>query len=216
MNMNKKSLLCLAIILGGRAAVAQLVSVGVVGGVHFGDLTSARHDESRPYLVGPSVEFRLPAGFAIEADALYQRVGGTSTYGFSSILTGTSLSALPANSFIVRQRGNSWEFPLLGKYYFGRRETGWQPFLGTGWAFRTATEHQSGSAVTTDASGVSHLAILQNNFRSDLAVGAVFAAGARLRAGRLVLTPEVRYTRWGTSEGFFRKNEAGFLLGLRF
>jgi hypothetical protein len=32
-------------------------------------------DESRPYTIGPSVEFRLPVGFAVEIDALYRRLG---------------------------------------------------------------------------------------------------------------------------------------------
>jgi len=59
------------------SAGAQLVSVGVKGGVLI--TNPARYnDESQRYIVGPSVEFRLPFRFAAEIDALYTRTG-TST-----------------------------------------------------------------------------------------------------------------------------------------
>jgi hypothetical protein len=115
----------------------------------------------------------------------------------------------------TRQRANSWEFPVLGKYYFRRRESGWQPFIATGWSFRTAGEHQTLAQVITDSTGV-HTSIFHDSFRSDLGVGATFATGIQVRAGRFAITPQVRYTRWGTSENSFRKNEAGFVLGVRF
>jgi len=211
--MKKYFLLCFAIIMTTCPASAQLLSIGALGGVPFFDQTTTKPDESRPYIVGPSVELRVPGGFAIEADALYQRLGSTSQFSFIGAgLNGPSLLAY----FTVRQRANSWEFPVLGKYYFRRRESGWQPFLGTGWSFRTAGEHQSVSQLTADSSGALHASSFQNSFRADLAVGATFAAGIQVRAGRFALTPEVRYTRWGTSDGSFRKNEAGFLLGIRF
>jgi hypothetical protein len=83
-------------------------------------------DESRPYTVGPSVEFRLPAGFAIEIDALYRRLG----------LRDSGLTAFTSyDAFTDRWRGNAWEFPLLGKYYFRKRER-WQPFAGAGMGMR--------------------------------------------------------------------------------
>jgi hypothetical protein len=90
-------------------------------------------DESRPYLVGPSVEYRLPAGLAIEVDALYQRIGNTVSFGYGPgvILAGSGYSMLsPILPFISRERGNSWEFPLLGKYYFRPRSEGWSAFRG--------------------------------------------------------------------------------------
>jgi hypothetical protein len=47
-------------------------------------------------------------------------------------------------------------------------------------------------------------------------VGASAGAGARIPVGRLALSPEVRYTRWGSQSVLLRKNEASILLGVHF
>ena len=52
------------------------------------------------------IEVGLPFHFAFEADALYSRVGNT------------FYIPLIANESYVRTIANSWQFPLLGKYYF--------------------------------------------------------------------------------------------------
>ena len=159
----------------------------------FGDpLGSSR--ESSPFLIGPTVELRLPAGFAIEASALYRRLGYSYSFhyapeaGVSTLVSG-------------RVRGNSWEFPVVGKYYFKSPESAWQPFLGTGWSLRTIgwnTETSMGD----------------NSSRSRLNAGATFSAGVRVRVGRFSLLPEFRYTRWGALDT--RRNDGGFYLGFRF
>jgi hypothetical protein len=203
---------------GGRSASAQAVSIGVKGGIPLTDGTVGQ-DESRSYLVGPTIEVRLPAGFAIEADALYQRIGNTSFFGYS-LLTGSNLITgqppLFPSSSINQQRGNSWEFPILGKYYFRPVRSGIQPFAGMGYAFRTIEFHNEYTQTTVDANGASQTFSGNNDFRSGLGVGAVFAAGVRIRAGRFSLLPEFRYTRWGQQDFQIRKNEAGILLGISF
>lgn len=70
MRKNTLRIVC-SIILGGIAASAQAVSFGVLGGVTLTDPLSYR-DESRPYIIGGSIEVRLPARFAVEADILYR------------------------------------------------------------------------------------------------------------------------------------------------
>jgi hypothetical protein len=198
----------LLLIAGIRTTSAQAVSFGVTGGIRLTEGTQ-QHDESRPYVIGPSVEIRLPAGFAVEVDALYQRIGSTSTFVF---LNGTAVS-----SFINRQRGNYWQFPLLGKYYFRPRSEGWQPFVETGYAFRVTGFHSAGSIATTDSSGNTVVSAFRNDYRSALEIGAVVGAGARFRAGRFALLPEIRYTRWGdNNNGITPRNEAGLLLGIAF
>ena len=194
-------------------ASAQLVSVGVKAGVPFLNQTFGR-DESRPYVVGPSIEFRLPDGFAVEVDALYRRIGNTFWFGnFGSFAPVT----FPSVTFLInRQRGNYWEFPMLGKYYFRRRTAAWQPFLATGYAFRAIGIHQDVSETLVDASDNSRVISFRNNSRSDLGVGAVFAAGLRFQAWRLSVLPEVRYTRWGSGSSQIRKDEGAFLLGISF
>jgi hypothetical protein len=198
----------LLITVVGRTASAQAVSFGVKGGIPLTE-ASGNNDESRPYLVGASLEIRLPAGFAIEADAFYRRIGNTNIFR-------TSLDGVPT-SIISRQRGNSWEFPVLGKYYFRSRTSKWQPFAASGYAFRGTQVHSDSSLTTTDASGVTHTSLAHYDYGLGLGVGAVFAGGVRFHAGRFAFLPELRYTRWGGSDGnLTRKNEAGVLLGINF
>lgn len=207
------------IIAADRNASAQTVSIGVKGGVPLVDRTVSK-DESRPYIVGPYIEIRLPAGFAVEADALYQRIGDTAGFGFPGaniIAVGTGFNQGPiTTSFINRQRGNSWEFPLLGKYYFRPGESGLRPFVATGWAFRTISVHSDVNETNIDSSGLAHSLSFNGYYRSSLGVGAVFSAGVRFHAGRVSFVPEIRYTRWGASDNFVSKNEAGLLLGISF
>jgi hypothetical protein len=220
-NHNMKTFVLFLVVTAGiRSAAGQALSIGVKGGIPLVDRMSS-NDESRPYLVGPSVEVRLPAGLAIEGDALYQRIGNTGSFGYGSgssvILAGTGpISLSPISLFISRQRGNSWEFPLLGKYYFRPHSEGWQPFVATGYALRTVGFHNAITATLPDESGALHTTSSKYDSRSSLGVGAVFAAGVRFRAGRFSFLPEARYTRWGGSDNQLRKNEAGLMLGVSF
>jgi hypothetical protein len=126
-------------------------------------------DESRPYTIGPSIEFRLPAGFAVEIDALYRRVG----------LRDSGLSVFPSyDAFTGRWRGSAWEFPLLAKYYFRTRER-WQPFLGAGMAMRYLSRQHQGNEAGLFGS-------FYGIHESDrpFTAGETGAAGIRFRAGR--------------------------------
>lgn len=198
---------------------AQLVSVGALGGVPLLDGTVTgypqRHDESRPYLIGPSLEFRLPASFAIEVDAIYRRTGNSLSYQLG-ISAGTPLSGPIATSLVSRTRGNVWEVPVLGKYYFRPRASNWRPFVGTGWAFRVGSLHEKGSETLLDPSGATNSFSFRNQYFSDVQVGAAFAAGLRYRVGRLNLLPQIRYTRWAGSDRVLNRNEAGVMLGVTF
>ena len=67
-------------------------------------------------LVGPYMELRLPAGFAIEADALYE------SSVFPSVTTG----------------GSSWQFPVMAKYKFAKGIV--RPYVEGGVAFSHITD----------------------------------------------------------------------------
>ena len=212
--MKRHVVLFLMMIAADRVASGQLISIGAKAGIPFVEQNQGG-DESRRYIVGPSVEVRLPAGFAIEVDAFYRRIGNTFSFSLPGNVTPPTLPW--TTIYINRQRGNYWEFPMLGKYYFRPRTTAWQPFVGTGWAFRTVGFHEDISQTVIDASGNSHSNSFRLHSRSDLGVGAVFAAGVRFRAGRLAVLPQVRYTYWGSTAQFqLRRNEAGVLLGIAF
>jgi hypothetical protein len=209
MRKNTLRFVC-SIVLGAIAASAQAVSFGVIGGVPLNDPLSF-HDESRPYIVGGSIEVRLPARFAVEADVLYQRVGN-STASFGIVTPSIT-------SFSSRQRGNAWKFPVLGKYYFRPRTSAWQPFVGTGYVFRAIDFRSDVNETTVDSSGASHNLSFHYNSGIGLGVGAVFAGGIRFHTGRFAFSPQIRYTRWGdnqTNATSLRRNEAGILLGISF
>jgi hypothetical protein len=202
----KKYFALAALAVATHIASGQVVSVGALGGVPVTD-TTGYSDQSRPYIVGGSAEVQLPAGFALEADALYRRVGNTAFFGIASGI----VSAVSTD----RQRGNSWEFPLLGKYYF-RRTSAWQPFVGTGFAFRTVGVKDNATLVTSASPGFSQTSLVQSSFREPLEVGATVAGGVRFHYRKLAILPQVRYTRWGGTSGVVRSNETSFLLGLTF
>jgi hypothetical protein len=154
--------------------------------------------------VGASVEVHLPARFAIEADALYQRLGESNNL----------IALLPTPFFdATRERGNDWEFPLYVKYYFRPHTAAWQPFIGTGYAFRTVSFHDDTSVLNIpgESNGSSHF-----DFRSGLGVGASVVAGLRFHYGPIAFLPQVRYTRWGDTSDSINRNEATLLLGVTF
>jgi hypothetical protein len=186
---------------------AQAVSVGILGGVPFTDPNSSG-DGSKRFTFGPSVEVRLPASFAIEADMLYRRIGSDTAFFLQN--------GLVSSSFVDRQRGNSWQFPILGKYYFGHQTSKWRPFVGTGYSFRIANPHVDSTTTTTDATGT-HTAFSEFHEGNGLGIGATVAAGVRFEKGRLGFSPQLRYTRWSDhANNLNGRNDAAFLLGITF
>jgi hypothetical protein len=182
----------------GVSAAQPLVSVGVKGGVPLTERTSGG-DESKPYLFGPSIEFRLPLGFAVEVDALYQRIGNTVRfYG--------------EPGFYSRRRANEWQFPILGKYYFQPSTRRWRPYVGAGYSVRTAWAHIDGQTITADNQALP----FGYDYRTPVEVGASFVAGLRYRVGRIAISPEFRYQRWSNDTGLTRKNDVQFLVGISF
>jgi hypothetical protein len=202
--MRKLSLLFALVITATGFASAQLVSVGALGGVRLTD-GFRYEDESRPYVVGGSVEVHLPARFAIEADALYQRVGNSTTF--------FSFNGDASATYFNHVRGNSWQFPLYVKYYFRPHTAAWQPFIGTGYAFRSVSFHEDSSAF---GSNLLPNGTFRFDFRSSLGIGASVVAGMRFHYGRIAFLPQVRYTRWSDTSDSINKNEATLLLGVTF
>ena len=212
--MRQTALAILLVVSGSLVASAQSVSVGVVGG---GSLVTPNiyTDDSHRYIAGPSVEVRLPRGFAVEADALYQRVGTTFSYAF--IPSGPDL--LPfypyALSGVTRTVGSVWQFPVLGKYYFNRSSK-FQPFVGLGPELRTIGWRTDSSAVIVSGPSTTPITSSSSSESRSNSVGAVAVAGMRFQKGRLKLSPQFRFTRWSRQQGSLRTNEAGLMLGIHF
>jgi len=196
-------------------AAAQPVSVGVKGGVPITDFFDAVHgnqaayaSNTHRYLVGPTVQFNLPLRFSIEIDALYRRLG----YDYNQF-------AGPGSPTFTSTTANSWEFPVLGKWAVFPGPV--RPFIDFGANFR----HISGvNQIQDTASAVGVNVGTVPEFHKATDIGATFGAGVEFKIGWLRVTPEFRYTRWG-SENFddpigtllrTNKNQGDFMLGLTF
>ncbi len=149
-----------AVLLTG-AAFAQDFSFGVKGGARLtDDLQSYSTDsESKRYTVGPTAELKLSRSLSVEIEALYKRLG---TSRFSQIY---------GYQWFVRDRANSWKFPILAKYSLPVSRSRF--FVSGGMSFR----HISGL-----------------NYQSSS--GAVVGGGIEINAGPLTFAPEFRYTGW--------------------
>jgi alpha-mannosidase len=195
-------------------AAAQPLSFGLKAGATLtGDLDgSSATSESKRVTFGPAVVVRLPRGFSVEVDALYQRVG----YRSDSSFFGLSYS-------YTRARGNSWQFPLLL-----RKTLAHGLYFGAGVVPRTIDGNEQATLV--QATTLEHTAyqITQSQYpgewRSEVGVAGV--AGYEKRLGKLHIGPEVRYTRWTHpsldvqgSRGFSilsNQNQVDVLLTVRF
>ncbi len=195
------------LLLLSAAAVSQSVTFGIKGGIPFIDPAGPTADSSK-LAAGGSVEVRLPAGFAVEASAVYRRINQTYFYL-------PSPGVIPFGVF-NQAKGNSWEFPVIGKYYFRPRHTRWQPYLGAGWALRTIGYTFDGVSMSLPDTGGIHAQPFHYHYRPGGANGAVAAAGVRIPSGRFAFTPELRFTHWQAQGMAYRRNDPGLYLGFTF
>src|SRR2546430_10977618 len=72
---NCRNMVLIACLAGTCVAYGQRLSYGVKGGVATVEPNSEGIDESKRYIVGGTIEFRLWRGFAVEGDFLYRRTG---------------------------------------------------------------------------------------------------------------------------------------------
>ncbi len=194
----------LLLLCAGTSAAGPF-NFGVKGGIPLTDFFSAVSSQSfsfssdaKHYIVGPSLELKLPVGLSVELDALYRRMsyGGSST---SSV--GQSVTA------------NGFEFPLMLKYKFPGAVA--RPYLDAGYAFDTL----SGLTQTiTSKVGLSNSAPSGQSTK-----GFVMGGGLDVNLHVFHLAPEIRYTHWGSSrlvdplslvKG--NQNQAELLVGITF
>jgi hypothetical protein len=126
------------------------VSIGVKAGIPITDsfynttLSPGQnlYSNSQNYILGPSVELRLPYRLSVEFDALYRPL----TFGTS---TATIANGSPVLSRTSTQL-STWEFPVLFKYHFAS-EHYIKPYVEAGPSFRTGANqlsYLSGTGVT--------------------------------------------------------------------
>ncbi len=191
---------------------AQHVSIGVKLGTVPGDVYTSRlggHiDESKRYTVGPSLDVELWKGLGVEFDALYRRIGFDASRDY-------------VEAYYARQRGNSWEFPLLAKYRLPVSEVV-RPFVGAGFAWRKTT----GSGYTQQMVWAHPGDDLSRRpYEADYPTthGAVVGGGVEFNAKHLRIAPEFRYTHWtkpfhdvhyGSVIEYSEQNQVQILLGI--
>jgi opacity protein-like surface antigen len=205
----------LLLLLGAATAFPQSLTFGLKGGVPFSDFTKAVssgtinfNDNTRRYIVGPTVELRLPFGLSVEVDALYRR------FNYNQFIGGT------AGTTAISTSGNAWEFPVLGKYRFPAPIA--RPYVTGGVAFDTLSglkQAVRNAVATTGVISSSHPAELNKK----TTVGYVVGVGLDVKALIIHVSPEIRYTRWGAKHfldpnGLLRsnQNQAEFLVGITF
>jgi hypothetical protein len=174
------------------------------------------------YLVGPTVEVRLPKQFGVSVDALYQPIEFESA---EAIINTPSSGAWAVRA---TTRGEHWEFPLLFRYHF--RWSVFRPFVAAGAALSHVRNAEANQTFYRRGLFDRETYITSFTERSFVPgfvhrnTGAFVAGGGlQFYAHRLRFTPEFRYSRWprphfdGTNlHGFVRtpENQWQFLLGI--
>ena len=212
--MSKLALVILGfgVLLYGQDDDEHKVSIGARAGVPISDAletfsgNEARYfTNTKRYLIGPTIEFHLPWRLSVTVDALYKRLG----YEYQKTIPG---------AVTTRTVANSWEFPGLLKWEILPGPI--RPFVDAGASVR----HITGISQVRDVANV--VTEIDNapefNKRND--IGLVFGGGVAFKLGRVRVSPEFRYVRWG-SEAFrdpvrtllrTNRNQGDFLIGFTF
>jgi hypothetical protein len=219
------------LVFGAASLCAQMFSFGVKGGVPLTDLLAQSlqapifaSSVTNRYLVGPTVELRLPFGVSAELDAIYRHFGFTQS---QSVRMATPPNVLVSVFTTSRTAGSDWEFPLLAKYRWHTPVV--RPYLNTGIAW----DFVGGSSTSTAT--VFHLMPLGPPTTSAftggvgaqrrLVSGFVAGGGSEFHAGLLRIAPEIRFTRWfsqhfttpAVEDGMpSNQNQVEFLVGITF
>ena len=223
---------CAAPLFGQFGAVA----FGVKGGIPIADASgtslqggcmaqvscvqSTYSSETKRYTLGPTIQWRLPRGFALEADVLYNRLSYDST-----TFQGT-FQGFPSSTAFLAIQAHRWEFPLLVKWQYGTRKM--RPFVDGGVSLdhisflgeRFTNVVQDASGAITTSSGIASAPDFTNrNIQGGVVGGGVDLPGV----WRLRVTPEVRYTRWDSTQftapanvSGTNRNQVTFVLGIGF
>ena len=221
----------LFLLFGSLPALAQSLpfEVGVTGGIpmtetirgyqnggRFGGYQA--ESATRRYVAGGTAGARLSSRFSVSAGLLYRRFG----YDYDA------WNGLPVPLVYTHYRGTgaSWEVPALMRWKVVQRRS-MAPFAALGASYRrlagmkeTPTIYDNffpnnPRVIPQPASGTPRLLENRN------AIAPLVAGGVEFRQGWLIITPEIRYTRWcsDTLGGFLQplrwnRRQLDFLLGI--
>jgi hypothetical protein len=207
--------LILGVLVCGLPALAQPphFSFGATGGARLSrGAPGSSHEESRLYAIGPAFEVSFGEHLAVEFNALYRRFGNSHVFPLPA-----GPSGQPVAFISTRTRAHSVEFPILGKYYFGRQNPRGRFFVATGYSFQRSWITSSSEVLqTSPPSGVDVGVAGLGGPGPPTVVGAAFGAGMARKTGPLTIAPAFRYTRWSTRIDGASRNQLDILLGLWF
>jgi hypothetical protein len=196
---------------------AQMFSFGAKGGLPLTPTYDSQFEGSRffagtvvfemkRYAFGPTVEARLPFGFRVEVDGLYQHVRTTAA----------SAGAFPTGALTFQSiGGTAWEIPMLLKRRFGHQT--FTPYAAVGSTLRHIGDLSWNEWIMPIFPGYSpsftHI-VYQSG--EPLRAGITAAGGVSIKTHGLRFEPELRYTHW-TSDHFLATTEQlDFLVGITF
>lgn len=199
-------------------AFSQPFSFGVKGGIPATDFVSAIdtgnirfNTGTNRYIVGPTIELRLPFGFGIEVDALYRRLHYDAAAFAIDVVTQ------------ARTTADAWEFPILAKYRLPTKIV--RPYIDGGVAFDTLAGLKQTITQTVIPTRISNVTANSSppELKNTTTAGVVVGFGVELHALIVRISPEIRYTRW-SSQHFLspsgllesNQNQAEVLLGITF
>jgi outer membrane protein with beta-barrel domain len=174
---------------------------------------------TRRYTVGAAAEWRMNNRFGFEVDALYHRMG------YVAIIDNFSPGSGISDHSAIDVKGNSWDFPLLAKYRFGRVV---RPFVEAGGVLRYVGPVRGKGEdlihnLITGATSQTPIDITDpSDLRKRFYPGVTLAGGVEFGAGRLRVLPELRYTHWTANINGpqgplrFAPNQAELLVGILF
>jgi len=168
------------------------------------------YNRSAQWMIGPAVEIRLTSRVALEAAGLYRQVGESQSGSYV-----LSLSS--------RERGYSWEFPIIARYSLPRVWKGFRPFLTGGGSVHWQHTHTD-LVYQTFTSSSAIITLFQQSRAREILGGVTVGAGLERRRGAFRFSLESRVTFWmGTSScsqsGNLRcvaPNQVAFLAGVGF
>ena len=137
-------------------------------------------DASAGWMIGPAIHWRFADRVGLAFSALYRRVGRDAGGGYIG--------------FSDRERGYSWELPLLARFRISQR--GVRPFVTAGPGALLVHTHTDSETVLPVSGFLERVAL--HSIDTDATGGVIAGGGVEHRYRRALLTFEVRYTRWLT------------------
>jgi len=190
---------------GARAGIPFSISIesGLTGVAS--TLSSQAYDRS-PFSIGPTITGRFFDRVTVELDSLYKTVHGRGA-AFSPTLPTTSST-----------EGSSWEFPLVADYQFVKSPIRF--YMGGGLVVAETTRGSTEIRTTDTRSGTTTVRTEKFRASPSQLPAYIVNSGMEWRAARVVIRPELRFTRWSSvtqsTIAARRPNQFEYLIGFSF